>query len=323
MQRDFNNSVSTDSFSNEIVYDFTSVRVTDLIKFIDVDISEFTLKKRRFITRQNASDVIVFDQMNAKFHYDRKHEFMFMKQEDVAFIKLHKSYNISSIISKKYDQQFVEFFTIIEKIDRLIYRLNISSNWFIHSIFSVTQLKRCSSSSTDLFKRSKSNHSDFVFVNDDTVNVKSFELSRIINKRMIKKRNVEYFVEWKDYESEHDVWRNLSKFDNVMNLVDKYEAIMIQSILFDRLVSFSSSTKSAKSAKSVKTAKSATKKNILRKSFELFSLSIHKSTILIILIRKSFTNSSTKIFSEQKFAVVISFKTSIADVSSNALIRQS
>ena len=205
MQRDFNNSISIDNFSNEIVYDFTSVRIIDWIKFIDVDIFEFTLKKRRFIIRQNADDVIIFDQMNAKFHYDKKHEFMFMKQEDVALIKLHKNYNISSTINKKYDQQFVEFFIIIEKIDRLIYRLNISNNWFIHSIFSVVSLKRCSSSSIDLFKRFRSNHSDFVFVNDDTINVKFFELSRIINKRMIKKRDVEYLVEWKDYESEHDV----------------------------------------------------------------------------------------------------------------------
>ena len=128
MQRNFNNSINIDSFSNEIVYDFISIQIIDLIKFIDVNIFEFTLKKRRFITRQNVNDVIIFDQMNAKFHYDKKHEFMFMKQKNVAFIKLHKNYNIFSIINKKYDQQFVEFFIIIEKIDRLIYRLNTSSN---------------------------------------------------------------------------------------------------------------------------------------------------------------------------------------------------
>ena len=319
MQRDFNNSISIDNFSNEFVYDFVSIRIIDLIKFIDVDIFEFTLKERRFIIRQNVNDVIVFDQINAKFHYDRKHESMFMKQKDVALIKLHKNYNISLIISKKYDQQFVEFFTIIEKIDRLIDRLNIFNNWFIHSIFSVIQLKKCSSLSTDFFKRSKSDHSDFVFVNDDTINVKFFELSRIINKRMIKKRNVEYFVEWKDYESKYDVWRNLSKFDNAMNFVDEYEAIIIQNTLFDRLISFLSSIKSAKS---IKTAKSATKKDILRKFFELFNLSIRKFTIFIILIRKSFTNSSTKVSFEQKFVVVISFKIFIADVFFNALIRQ-
>ena len=316
MQRDFNNSVSIDSFSNEIVYDFISVQITDLTKSILIfELARLTLKKRRLITRQNVSDAIAFVQMNAKFHYDRKHEFMFMKQEDVTLIKLHKDYNISLTISKKYDQQFVESFIIIEKIDRLTYRLNISSNWFIHSIFSVAQLKRCSSSSVDSFKRSRSNHSDFVFVNDDTINVKFFELSRIINKRMIKKRDVEYLIEWKSYESEHDVWRNLSKSENVMNFVREYEATMSQSILSNRLTSSNEFTSSLSTSSSIiKSTKSAVKKIILRKSF--------KSTIFTALIRKSFASFSTKISSKRRFAVIISLKTFIVDVS-NALIRRS
>ena len=315
VQRDFNNSVSAGSFSNEIVYGFISIQVIDLIKFIDVSISELTLKKRRFIIRQDVSDVIVFDQMNAKFHYDRKHEFMFMKQEDVALIKLHKSYNIFSTISKKYDQQFVEFFTIIEKVDRLIYRLNIFSNWFIHSIFSVAQLERCSSSSADFFKRFRSNHFDFVFVDGDTVNVKFFELFRIINKRLIKKRDIEYLVEWKGYGPKHDVWRNLSELDNAMNFVDEYEAIMIQSILPDRLallsgftsssspISQSPTSPSAKLAKPAKSAKPAIN--------ELFSLSV----------RKSFITFTAKVASGQRFAVIIPLKAFIADVT-GALIRR-
>ena len=98
MQRDFNNSINIDNFLNEIVYDFISIRIIDLIKFIDVDIFQFTLKKRRFITRQNANDVIIFDQMNAKFHYDKKHEFIFMKQKNVAFIKLLLDVNRYRII---------------------------------------------------------------------------------------------------------------------------------------------------------------------------------------------------------------------------------
>ena len=294
VQRDFNNSINVDSFSNEIVYNFISIQIIDLIKFVFIfEFARFTLKKRRFVTRQNVNNVIVFDQMNVKFHYDKKHESMFMKQENVTLIKLHKNYNIFSIISKKYDQQFVEFFIIIEKIDRLIYRLTIFSNWFIHSIFSVIQLKKCSSFSVDFFKRFKSDHFDFVFVNDDTINVKFFELFRIINKRMIKKRNIEYFVEWKSYESKHDVWKSLSKFDDVMNFVDEYETIIIQNILSDRLVLSSEFTSSSSSILSSLTSS---------------SIKLTKSTI--------------KILSEQKFVVVISFKIFTVDVFSNVLIRR-
>ena len=126
MQRDFNNSINIDRFSNEIVYKFISIQTIDLTKL--VVIFEFSFKKRRFITRQNVNDVITFDQMNAKFHCNKKHEFMFMKQKNVTLIKLHKNNNIFSVINKKYNQQFVELFIIIEKINRLTYRLNISNN---------------------------------------------------------------------------------------------------------------------------------------------------------------------------------------------------
>ena len=58
IQRDFNNSINIDNFLNEIVYDFISIQIIVLTKFINVDIFEFTLKKRRFIIRQNVNDVI-------------------------------------------------------------------------------------------------------------------------------------------------------------------------------------------------------------------------------------------------------------------------
>ena len=104
MQRNFNNAINVDNFSNEIVYDFISIQITNLIKSTFIfEFARLTLKKRRLITRQNVNDAIVFAQMNVKFHYDRKHESMFMKQENVTLIKLHKDYNIFSIINKKYD----------------------------------------------------------------------------------------------------------------------------------------------------------------------------------------------------------------------------
>ena len=157
-------------------------------------------------------------------------------------------------------------------------------------------------------------------MNDDTTNVKFFELSRIINKRMIKKRDIEYFVEWKNYESEHDVWKNLSKFDDAKNLVKKYEIIMSQDILSDRLLSSSEFTSSSSISSSststsiIKSVKSTVKKVILKKFF--------KFTIFTTFIRKSFTIFSAKIFSKQRFAVIISLKIFIVDVF-NVLIRRS
>ena len=125
IQRDFNNFISNEFSSNEIAYDFTSIQIMNLRKSFAASV-DISFKNRRLITRQKVSDAIAFDQMNVKFHYDRKHESLFMKIDEQALIRLHKSYNISFFINRKYDQQYVRFFIITKKIERLIYRFDIS-----------------------------------------------------------------------------------------------------------------------------------------------------------------------------------------------------
>ena len=224
LQRDFNNvTIVIDKSFNEIFYDFTSIQFLDLLLQKIFDLS---LKNNRLITRLKTFDVIVFEQMNVKFHYDKKHQSLFMKTKDYVLIRLHKSYNISFAISKKIDQQYVEFFRVIEKIERLFYRLIISNHWRIHLVFNIAQLKSCFASFDDFFRKLKSNQSNFVFVEDDIVNVKFFEVERFINKRQIKRKKSKYLMRWKRYEFEYDVWKNLSKLDDVVDLVQKYENIV-------------------------------------------------------------------------------------------------
>ena len=176
-----------------------------------------------------------------------------------------------------------------------------------------------SSSSVDSFKRSRSDHSDFVFVDGDTANVKFFELSRIINKRMIKKRGIEYLVEWKDYGSEHDVWRSLSELGNALDFVDEYEAAMIRSTLSGRLVSPSGLTSSSSSVSSsptvssgFKLAKPAAQKGILGKP--------SKPATSTTLTRKSLSAMAPP---KQSFAVVIPSKSAHSFTSISAPLAKS
>ena len=75
--------------------------------------------------RSEIVDVIVFVQMINKYYYDRKHQFLFMKIDDYALIRLHHEYNILTIdvLNKKLNQQYVDSFKIFEKIDNFAYRL--------------------------------------------------------------------------------------------------------------------------------------------------------------------------------------------------------
>ena len=57
----------------------------------------------------------------------------------------------------------------------------------------MTQLKSISADE-DSYRRSRSTHSNFVFVEENTELIKFFEIERLINKRQIARRDSEYLV---------------------------------------------------------------------------------------------------------------------------------
>ena len=280
LQRDFNNFTSNDIISKEIVYNFISVQVTDLMKsFADNTTNDLNLKDRRMIVRIEVSNVIAFAQMNAKHQYDEKHQFLFMKTSDHALVRSHSEYDIlfNAMLDKKLNQQFVELFKILKRVDRLTYRLKLSNHWRIHLVLFVAQLKPVSEN--NFFNRSRSNHSKSIFVRDDTDKVKFYEIEEVVNKRLNDKRDTKYLIRWKEYDLEFDEWRNLSEMKNAMNLVREYKELMKQT-------NYLSSRLEITSISSVSTS-SASKhqffiKIILRKSFKSsVSLFLLKHLLLI------------------------------------------
>ena len=148
IQKHINNSVFViiDKSFNEIVYNFTSVQTVNLWKFVVVDVvnSQSFIDEISFFVavrvRVKIVDFIVFAQIKIKRHYDEKHKLMHMRKNDYALIRLHKKYDISFIVvlKFKYNQQYVDSFRILKRVNRLIYRLNLSSHWRIHSVLFIT-----------------------------------------------------------------------------------------------------------------------------------------------------------------------------------------
>jgi hypothetical protein len=214
----FNNTRSavTKKISNELLYEVTSnlsLNISSSNKIVD----------NHTQLRKEAQNVINWTQMINKIHYDRRHSFLFLKVDEWALLQLHHEYFISRSkdMTKKMFAQYVEFFKIIQRIERLIYRLNISSDWKIHSVFFVTQLKSASDSIKDSFNRSRSTHSSSM---TDTQN--EYEIERILNKRTVKRDQdyfTKYLVRWQDYEFEYDRWYNVKNLQNAKNLINDYE----------------------------------------------------------------------------------------------------
>ena len=322
-------------------------------KFFNVD-EKFFANAFFFVVaraRVKVANFIVFAQMSVKYHYDRSHQSFYMKSKNYVYIQLHKKYDISTIaiLKFKYNQQYAKSFRILKKVDRLVYRLKLSTHWRIHFVFFVAQLKLCLDSIVDFFNRSRSNHSNFVFVEKNIEKIKFYEIEKLLNKRQTKRRESKYLMRWRDYDLENDDWRNLSKLDDVMNLIRKYEKV-IRNIVFllDRLKtidtvitsSFKFSTKTiTRSAKKKsffvvtirKSLSAAATRSTMKKSF--FVVTIQKSStnmtsiFFAVAIRKFFTKSTTLVVVtssfEQRFVVVISRKSFvIRHVSSSSTIRR-
>lgn len=222
--------------------------------------------------------------MSVKSHYDRKHHSLFLNVDDFALLRLHRDYNISFIkrIDLKLSQQYVDSFRVSKRMRRLIYRLNFSSYWRIHSIFTIIQLELASLLDFDSYKRDRSNHSIFVFVEDDSKRIKLYEIERLIDKRQ-SARDDEYLLRWKEYDFEWDEWRNLSKLDDAMNLVRQYNQIRQETLfLLERL-----------------------NRDILSKTF-------NRNLFINVIILSSLTTSSRNSFVDEffnfvnrKFAIVV------------------
>jgi hypothetical protein len=129
-------------------------------------------------------------------------------------------------MTKKVFAQYVELFKVIQRVERLIYKLNISSDWKIHSVFIVIQLKSASDSIKNSFSRLKSIHSSSV------IDSQEYEIKRLLNKRTIKRELdffIEYLIRWQDYEFEYDRWYNVKNLNHVKELIAEYEKKLFNS----------------------------------------------------------------------------------------------
>ena len=134
--------------------------------------------------------------MYNKLKYNKKHQLFYIKINDWVFFRLHKNYKISTIVrfDKKIFQQYISFFQITKKINRLTYWLTISNIWRIHSIFTIIQLKSILSFNSDFFNRLRFIESNFVVVKSDIDKVKLYKIKRLFNKQQTARCEIKYLM---------------------------------------------------------------------------------------------------------------------------------
>lgn len=167
-----------------MAYGFTPRRPLDLLSALPTP--------NTLAARAEAADAISFALLNQKEAYDRRHQPLFIKVGEWAMLRLHKGYNIPATagVTKKLTQQYVGPFLILAKVGRLACELGIPGGWRIHPVFSIAQLKPAPPPTLDPFSRPFPSHPPPVFVEGDTNALKTFEVERLLNKRMMKRGSV-------------------------------------------------------------------------------------------------------------------------------------
>jgi hypothetical protein len=213
---------------NELFYEFKIAKSLNLLERLDDENLTTSIEHERNVLKKQTKKTIVFVNANMKIRYDSTRTSLDLNVEDSIFLKFHKDYNQSDLTNWKFSKQRLESIKMLEKIEKLIYRLDILNNWKIHSIIFVIHLE--SISKNDFYER-KTKESESI--EDTQRNIKDiYEIENILAKRFIKiersrKSKIQYKIKWKEWKDHHNQWINATDMKNVKNAMNEFEQNLI------------------------------------------------------------------------------------------------
>lgn len=144
-----------------------------------------------------------FAAAKAKQRYDNTHRFMEFNPGDKVFLRLHHGYYLPGKPPKSYSQQRSGPWTVLERVGRLAYRLDLPETSKVHPVVSIAHLSP-SAEGGDPFHR-KMPPPGPVEADQDTDNPGNiFETEVVLKHRKGRRGRTEYLVKWKGYGHEHN-----------------------------------------------------------------------------------------------------------------------
>jgi hypothetical protein len=134
IQASMNNvsNASIELSSNEILYGFKVTKLlnllndTNAVNAKDDDPLTF-LKEERTILRNEAENAIAFANAAMKIRLDSTRKQLNLNVENYVYLKLHKGYTQFDLTNRKFSKQRLGSVKILEKIEKLAYKLDIST----------------------------------------------------------------------------------------------------------------------------------------------------------------------------------------------------
>jgi hypothetical protein len=144
----------------------------------------------------------------AKRNYNKKRAQIEFKINDKIFLNARNIISIKSF--KKLNYKYYDLYTINESINKISYKLNLSSIMRnIHDVFHVSLLK--------LANEKDDETSSLIWIEDE----KQWKIEEIVNKK-VKKNRTSYLVKWLEYSHSNNEWMKEENMNNVKKAIKKF-----------------------------------------------------------------------------------------------------
>ena len=176
-----------------MIYDFKIKNALfNITKINTVNAQDLSTQRLKY--QRKTIDATVFATTKVKIYYNVKHTSIFFKKNEYVYLRLNKEYKLSKRFNSKFSQQRCEFFKILQRVERLTYKLNLLSTWRVYSIILIAQLKSIFVD-FDFYQRLRFHHSNSVKMKRNTNEYRFYEINKLMSKK-IRKYNKTLIIQY-------------------------------------------------------------------------------------------------------------------------------
>lgn len=223
IQANLNNSrnASTGASPNQLLYGTNTN--TDVLTALKDEVADYRLLRQEM--RDAAQEAVDFATFGWKERYDRRHKPLRFKRGDRVLLRLHTGYSIPGHSNRKYSNRYAGPFKILSKVGNLAYKLDLPTNFRIHPVVSVAQLKPMPDGD-DPYDRDPYPEPGPVGGDSDD-DERPWVVERLLSRQIKYEHGIpikRYLVKWEGWGPAHNVWRSEAELDGAQDLVRDYDA---------------------------------------------------------------------------------------------------
>lgn len=197
----------------EVLYGGRKPKLPQQIDFNEEKLELESMLEKAEIVKNIAKKNLISSQTTQKKYYDQKHKDIEFEEHDLVMLK--------DPTAKKLDPKYIGPFRILQKINKLNYKIELPSGSRMNDVIHISRLKRISEiKDPQLPENSKSPSSQLK-------NEMQYEIEEILDKKFMKsndgKRRLYYLIKWKGYSLEHNTWEPKSELGNAKEIIKEFE----------------------------------------------------------------------------------------------------